>query len=185
VQWRKLFRSLHRDLGYVAVSLTLAYALSGLAVNHIDDWNPSYRFSERAIDVGPLPAGTLAEQEAFVVEALALDRAAVRGHFQETEHALRIFLTDGQEARVDTRTGRGQLKTLSKRPVLFEVNALHLNNLKGIWTWIADLFAIALIVLAITGVTMHKGELGIAGRGKYFIAAGLAVPVSFVIYLHA
>jgi hypothetical protein len=169
----------------VAVSLTLAYALSGLAVNHIDDWNPSYRFSERAVDIGPLPAGTLAEREAFVVEKLALDRRTVRGHYQETEHELRIFLTDGQEARLDMRTGRGQLKTLATRLVLFEVNSLHLNNLKGLWTWVADLFAIALIVLAITGVTMMKGDRGITGRGKYFIAAGLTVPVGFIIYLHA
>ena len=109
----------------------------------------------------------------------------MRGHFQETEHELRVFLGDGQEARVDLRTGRGQLKLLSKRPVLFEVNALHLNNLKGIWTWVADLFAIALIVLAITGITMMKGDRGITGRGKYFIAAGLAIPVGFILYMHA
>lgn len=185
MQWRKLFRAVHRDLGYVAVALTLAYALSGLAVNHIDDWNPSYRLSERAVDTGPVPAGTLTEKEAFVVARLGLDRRAVRGHFQETEHELRVFLNDGQEARVDLRTGRGLLKTLRKRPVLFEVNALHLNNLKGIWTWVADLFAIALIVLALTGVTMMKGDRGITGRGKYFIAAGLAIPVGFVIYMHA
>lgn len=184
MHWRKLFRALHRDIGYVAVSLTLAYALSGLAVNHIDDWNPSYRFSERAVDIGPLPAGTLAEREAFVVEKLALDRRSVRGHFQETEHELRVFLTEGQEARLDMRTGRGQLKTLATRLVLFEVNSLHLNNLKGVWTWVADLFALALIVLAVTGVTMMKGDRGLAGRGKYFIAAGLTVPVGFIVYLH-
>jgi hypothetical protein len=185
VAWRKLFRALHRDIGYVAVSLTLAYALSGLAVNHIEDWNPSYTFDERGVDLGPLPAGTLAEQEAYIVAKLELDRRSVRGHFQETEHELRVFLTDGQEVRLDVRTGRGQLKSLAKRPVLFEVNALHLNNLKGIWTWIADLFAIALIVLAITGMTMMKGSRGITGRGKYFIAAGLTIPIAFVIYLHA
>jgi uncharacterized protein len=185
VHWRKLFRALHRDIGYVAVSLTLAYALSGLAVNHIDDWNPSYRFALRDVDIGPLPAGPLAARAAFVVEKLALDPGSVRGHFQETEHDLRVYLTDGQEARVDMRTGRGHLKTIDPRPVLFEVNSLHLNNLKGIWTWVADLFAIALIVLAITGVTMMKGDRGIAGRGKYFIAAGLTIPVGFIIYLHA
>jgi hypothetical protein len=83
------------------------------------------------------------------------------------------------------RTGRGQLKTLATRLVLFEVNSLHLNNLKGLWTWVADLFAIALMVLAITGVTMMKGDRGIGGRGKYFIAAGLTVPVGFIVYLHA
>ena len=128
-----------------------------------------------------LPAGVSLLQ---LVEQLGLDRGSVRGHFQDTEHELRIFLTDGQEARLDMRTGRGQIKVLDRRPVLFEVNTLHLNNLKGIWTWVADLFAIALIVLAITGTTMLKGELGITGRGKYFIAAGLAVPIGFVIYMH-
>lgn len=185
MQWRKLFRALHRDIGYVAVSVTLAYALSGIAVNHIDDWNPSYTFAERDVDLGPLPAGSLPEKEAFVVAKLDLERSRVRGHIQETEHELRVFLTDGGEVRLDMRTGRGQHKTVTKRPVLFEVNALHLNNLKGIWTWIADLFAVALIVLALTGITMMKGDRGILGRGKYFIAAGLTVPIGFVIYLYA
>jgi hypothetical protein len=184
VAWRKLFRALHRDIGYAAVALTLAYALSGLAVNHIDDWNPSYTFAERDVDAGPLPAGTIAEQAAFVVAKLELEPRRVRGHVQESEHELRVFLTDGEEARIDLRTGRGQLKTVTRRAVLFEVNTLHLNNLKGIWTYVADLFAIALIVLAITGVTMMKGDRGITGRGKYFIAAGLAVPVGFIIYMY-
>ena len=184
MQWRKLFRALHRDIGYVVVSLTLAYAVSGLAVNHIEDWNPSYSFAERTVDLGALPVGTIAEQAAFIVDRLELDPRAVRGHFQETEHELRVFLTDGQEARIDMRTGRGQLKTLGKRPVLFEVNALHLNNLKGVWTFVADAFAIALIVLALTGLTMMKGDRGFWGRGKYFVGAGLAIPVAFVIYMH-
>lgn len=182
--WRKLFRAVHRDLGYIAAALTIAYALSGLAVNHIDDWNPSYRFDERAVELGPLPPGTLAEREAFVVARLALARADVRGHFQETEHELRVFLTEGQEVRLDMRTGSGTWKTLARRAVLFEVNALHLNNLKGAWTYVADLFAIALLVLAITGITMMKGDRGITGRGKYFLAGGLAIPLAAVIYLY-
>lgn len=184
MRWRKTFRALHRDIGYCAVALTIAYALSGVAVNHIDDWNPNYRMDERAVDVGPL-TGTLAERADAVVSRLALDRASVRGHFQETEHELRVFLTEGQEARVDMRTGRGSVKTLSQRAVFFEVNALHLNNLKGVWTWVADAFAIALMVLAITGVTMMKGDRGLAGRGKYFVAAGFAIPVGFIVYLYA
>lgn len=160
MRWRHLFRVIHRDIGYVCVALILAYGISGLAVNHIEDWNPSYSFAERSFDLGPLPAGTLAEHEQFVVAKLALDRAAVRGHFLESEHDLRIFLVEGQEARLDRRTGRGKLKTLSRRAVLFEVNALHLNNLKGVWTYVADAFAIALIVLALTGMTMMKGDRG-------------------------
>ena len=167
--WRHWFRVLHRDIGYIAVALTIAYALSGLAVNHIDDWNPNYKFASSSFDLGPIPDGPL----------------DVRGHFQETEHELRVFMVEGQEARLDLRTGKGTLKTLSTRPVLFEVNALHLNNLKGVWTYVADVFAVALMFLAITGMTMMKGNRGLAGRGKYFVGAGLLIPLGFIIYMYS
>jgi uncharacterized protein len=185
VRWRHLLRVVHRDVGYVCVALTIAYALSGIAVNHIEDWNPNYRLDERAVELGPLPAGPLAEQAAFVVSVLGLDPAAVRGHFAETATTLRVFLDGGQEVIVDVGTGRGAVKSLARRPVLFEVNALHLNNLKGVWTYVADLFALALMVLALTGMVMMKGARGLAGRGKYFVGAGLLVPIAFVVYLHS
>ena len=185
MRWRKVFRAVHRDVGYVAVALTIAYALSGLAVNHIEDWNPNYSMDERAVDIGPLPSSSLHDMEAFVIERLSLDRKAVRGHFQETPTDFRVYLNEGQEARIDPRTGRGTLKTLSKRAVFFEVNALHLNNLKGIWTYVADIFAIALMVLAITGMTMMKGDRGFWGRGKYFVGAGLAIPIAGIFYMYS
>lgn len=184
MRWRHLFRVLHRDIGYTAVALTLAYGLSGIAVNHIQDWNPSYTFAEREIDIGPLPA-PLDEQEAFVVKRLDLDPSSVRGRFLETDTKLHVFLTEGQEAVLDTRTGHGTLKTIARRPVFFQVNSLHLNNLKGVWTWVADIFALALMVLAVTGMVMMKGDRGLAGRGKYFVGAGLAIPVGFLIYLYS
>jgi len=42
VQWRKLIIATHRDVGYFFAGLTVLYAVSGVAVNHIDDWNPSH-----------------------------------------------------------------------------------------------------------------------------------------------
>ncbi|MBA3453522.1 MAG: PepSY-associated TM helix domain-containing protein [Deltaproteobacteria bacterium] len=185
MRWRHLFRVVHRDIGYVAVALTLAYCLSGIAVNHIDDWNPNYSYAERSVDIGPLPAGSLSDKEAYVVTKLGLDRSQVRGHFQETATELRVFLVEGQEARVDMTTGRGSLKTITKRAVFFEVNALHLNNLKGIWTYVADVFALALMILALTGMTMMKGDRGFLGRGKYFVGAGLLIPIGFLIYMYS
>lgn len=182
--WRRWFRAFHRDIGYVAVALILAYSLSGIAVNHIEDWNPNYRFSERSFDIGPL-TGTIPEMAAAAITKLSIDQRSVRGHFQETDTLLRIYMDEGQEARLDVRSGRGTLKTLKTRAVFFEVNALHLNNLKGIWTYIADAFAVALIILAITGMTMMKGDRGFMGRGKYFVLAGLAIPVAAVIYMYS
>jgi uncharacterized protein len=67
--------------------------------------------------------------------------------------------------------------------VLFQVNALHLNQLKGLWTYVADAFAIALMVLATTGMTMMKGDQGLLGRGKWFVGAGLLIPIGFILYM--
>ncbi|ACY18216.1 PepSY-associated TM helix domain-containing protein [Haliangium ochraceum] len=185
MRWRQWTRALHRDIGYATTALVIAYSLSGLAVNHIDDWNPSYRMRDLPVAIGPVPPGSGAEQQAHVVAALNIAPGEVRGHFRESENRFRVFLDEGQEVRVDLDTGAGVMKRIDPRPVLFEVNALHLNNLKGIWTWIADLFAIALLLLAITGLLMNKGRRGLLGRGKWFVGAGLLVPIAFVFYLHA
>ncbi len=182
VKWRGLFRLVHRDLGYLSVALTLAYGLSGFAVNHLDDWNPNYRFATRPLALGPLPAGTPAELEAHVVAALGLDRERVRGHIQDSDTVFRVYLRDGEEVMLDVTTGEGEHKTLARRAVFFQVNALHLNNLKGAWTYVADAFAVALMLLALTGMTMLKGGGGFWGRGKWFVGAGLMVPVGFIVY---
>ena len=67
--------------------------------------------------------------------------------------------------------------------MLFEVNARTLNTSR-LWTWRGS-FAIALMVLAITGMAMMKGDRGITGRGKWFVGAGLLVPIGFVIYMYS
>lgn len=184
MKWRKAFRAVHRDVGYAAVALTIAYGLSGIAVNHIEDWNPSYSYATESVAVGPLPAGSLDAKAAHVVAALALDPRDVRGHVQENERELRVFLRGGSEVRLDMTTGTGTHMAVTERAVFFQVNALHLNNLKGAWTWIADIFALALIALAITGLFMNKGDRGFMGRGKYFVLGGLAIPIGALVYLY-
>jgi hypothetical protein len=185
MKWRRAFRAVHRDTGYVVAALTIAYAISGIAVNHIEDWNPNYAFSERPVDVGPLPDGPAEAMQDHVIRVLDLDPHAVRGHFMENDFEFRVFLPDGQEIRVDRRDGRGSFKHLSSRAVLYELNAMHLNTVKGLWTWIADLFAVSLLALAVTGIFMMKGPRGILGRGKWFVAAGLLIPAVFVWYMVA
>jgi hypothetical protein len=54
VNLRPWVRAVHRDLGYLAVGLTIVYALSGLAVNHIADWDPNFRNYETPHQLGPL-----------------------------------------------------------------------------------------------------------------------------------
>lgn len=182
MRWRRTFRAFHRDIGFVVSALLLAYSISGVAVNHIEDWNPNYRFSETQVDVGPLE-GSYQEMQQIIVASLDLNPKRVRGHFMESETEFRVFLDDAEEVRVDIRSGVGTFKSITTRTGLYEINALHLNSIKGIWTWVADLFAILLIVLIITGIFMMKGKRGIGGRGKWFLGAGFLIPVGFIWFM--
>ena len=49
-RWRGWLRAIHRDLGYLAVGFTLIYALSGIAINHIKDWDPNFHATEQHAD---------------------------------------------------------------------------------------------------------------------------------------
>ena len=67
-----------------------------------------------------------------------------------------------------------------KRPGLYQANFLHLNHAKKLWTWFADLYAIALGLLAITGLFILKGKKGLTGRGKWLVSAGFVIPLLFL-----
>jgi hypothetical protein len=43
MKWRKWNIIIHRDLGYLCFGLTILYVISGVAVNHIHEWNPTYK----------------------------------------------------------------------------------------------------------------------------------------------
>ncbi len=54
MSWRRWNYVLHRDIGFLCIGLTLLYAISGVAVNHIAQWNPSYRVERVETNIGPV-----------------------------------------------------------------------------------------------------------------------------------
>jgi len=177
---RRLIRVLHRDVGYFLFGLVTFYSVSGIAVNHIDAWNPSYSTTVSAVSIGPL-SGDLDALEGAVVERLDLDPDEVAGRHRPAADTFVVFLPHGGEARVAISSGEGKLKRVRTRPFIFESNVLHLNHLKGVWTWVADAFAVLLLGLAATGLFMLKGRTGLMARGKWFVAAGLLLPAGFLV----
>jgi hypothetical protein len=180
--WRRWSIVLHRDLGYLAVALTLAYGISGLAVNHIADWNPNYRITKAFVDVAPITAQATPEIVAAAVQRLGL-ASAPTSTFRPDPQTVQLFYA-AKVYHVDLPTGKVMIESTVPRRVLYEMNQLHLNQPKRAWTYIADLYAVSLIVLAITGLFVLKGRLGIAGRGAWLTAAGTVIPVGYwLLYL--
>ncbi|MEQ1628376.1 MAG: PepSY-associated TM helix domain-containing protein [Nitrospira sp.] len=167
--------ALHRDIGYVCASLILAYCLSGIALNHIGDWNPDFVISKQAISL-PHP---------FTKEEITKERIAEFGQLVEEENykvydfptsdQVKIYY-DNASLHLHFSTGHGTYEKVSRRPVLYQVNVLHLNRLKG-WKWAADVFAFILMILSLTGLFVLRGKYGMARRGKWLVVAGMLPPL--------
>jgi len=180
-KWRKWNNLLHRDIGYLCVGLTVVYAVSGVAVNHRADWNPSYDIAsetmvlENAHDLDPLDGG-FADA---VLRRLELG-GNVRGTFRRSPTEVDIFLGDATLS-VDLAAGTAAYEQVRERPVLRETNFLHLNEPKKLWTYMADVYAVLLAFLAVSGMFVLKGKNGIKGRGAWLTVAGILVPIIFLL----
>jgi len=178
---RKWNNILHRDLGYLCAGLTLIYAISGVAVNHIHDWNPNYRIERVAASADPLPQG---EKPAMPYVLHVLDQIGEDGKFKNVflpdPDTLNIFV-EGNTISVTLSTGEVMQEKAVRRPGLFEMNFLHTNHPKKLWTWFADLYAVSLALLVITGLFVLKGKKGLTGRGKWLTCVGVAFPLIFLV----
>jgi hypothetical protein len=58
---------------------------------------------------------------------------------------------------------------------------LHASRGKQAWKYIADGYAVLLLYLAVSGIFMIKGRLGLRWRGSSLIAIGLAVPLGYIV----
>jgi hypothetical protein len=160
---RPWLRAFHRDIGYFAVGLTIVYALSGIAVNHLKDWDPNFKQVSLTHHVAlPLPA----DDDAAAKSALA----ALGVHEQPREvyrasAAQLDVVFDKRTFHVDTTTGVVHEEGQTARPVLRAANWLHLNRGKKAWTYVADTYAAFLLFLAVSGLFMIPGRKGLLGRG--------------------
>lgn len=175
---RPWLRAFHRDIGYLAVGFTLLYALSGLAVNHIKDWDPSFQSYETVVQTGGPIAGDDDEVARFALARLSIaDKPRSVDRVGDTQVDV-VF--EKRTLHVDTKTGAITDEGQKPRFLLRVANWLHLNRGKKAWTYVADAYAAGLLFLAVSGLFMIPGKKGLAGRGVVFLAIGIAIPVAYV-----
>jgi hypothetical protein len=169
---------LHRDAGYLGVGLTVVYAVSGIAVNHIADWDPSFSAYERT---HRLSAKLTGDDEALSRAVLAELKIAgePREVYRVEDDQLDITFDD-RALHVTLSTGEVLEQGQEPRFFLRAANYLHLNRGKRAWSYIADGYAVLLLFLAFSGLLMLSGRKGFWGRGIVLVALGAAVPIAYV-----
>jgi len=181
-KWRKWNRAIHRDFGYLFFGMTLIYALSGIAINHINDWNPNYVVTSEEVLVnttGQKPDKKLIKNWLNVMG----ESGNYKSHYFPNSDFLKIFIKDGT-VYVNLTNGEGLIEKSTRRPLFREVNYLHYNPIKY-WTWFSDIFCGALIVLGISGLFIPRGGQGITGRGAWMVILGILIPfIYLMIYFY-
>ena len=179
IRWRKWNNVLHRDIGYLAVGLTIIFAISGIAVNHVQDWNPNYHIVYRDINIPPFNGKFSSSTPNYVLDALGIGERP-QSIFRPSTNELNLYL-ENKTIEINLHSGSGRMEIVEERPLLYDLNFLHLNHAKKWWTWFSDIYAAALLFLAVSGLFVLKGKKGLAGRGKWFAGFGFLLPVFFLL----
>ncbi len=118
---------------------------------------------------------------AALVERLALP-GPPKSSFRSAPHLVELFY-EGWSVKADATAGTATIEKPRGRFALREMNFLHLNEPKGLWTWAADVYAVILGFLAISGLFVLKGKNGLSGRGKWLAGLGVVLPILALVFL--
>ncbi len=167
-----ILRSIHRDLGYFVVGITLVYAISGILLNHRGNSNPA--------------AGIKITKQYFPPN-LSKEDLELKWSAKKTNPTLNAVVDDKKGYKLYFEGGTGlynkgdgklKIEIVYTKPFINFINQLHYNQKKG-WTFFADFFAVSLLFLAISGLVIVKGKNGFWKRGIWLVLFGILIVVIF------
>ena len=176
-------RNIHRDLAYLYIGLIIAFSFSGIFLNHRRTWHPeTYVFSEKEIS-------TQAIRDKELIKELINDNfIAEFNKEQKIADKVRRFRVEGTNLKIsyvnndvslDLLTGKGKLESYKTTPILGQMTILHTDT-SNWWIYYSDIFGIAMLTIAITGMFIQKGELSFRARGWKLALIGMIFPLIFL-----
>lgn len=186
MNWRKVNRWIHRELGFLFFGMTLVYGISGIALNHhvARHWDPGLITRSTTMQY-PEPLTQASVDRGTIENILKIsgEKDNYKQYYFPGKESLMIYLKGGH-IMVDMPSGEIRLTKIRNRRFFSEMNYLHYNKPKKLWTWFSDLYAFGLVLLAISGLFIVRGKKGITGRGGILTAIGIVIPLLFLlIYL--
>lgn len=180
---KQTFRALHRDLGYFYLGLIISFALSGILMNHRD------QFHAEKYDVETKEIQAQLPTEDKLTEDFAKD--FLKQHNIEDSYrkskvkggSFRISCKN-TNVEIDLATGKGEIESFKKTPMINQMMKLH-KNTSNWWIYYGDIFGLSLILIAITGTIMiPAGRFSFKQRGWKLALAGIIFPL-IVLFLLA
>lgn len=171
-------RNLHRDLGYFYIGLIVSFAISGLMMNHRESWHPEkYTTQTKAIEVQLPEESALNEDFAKDLgKKLGIEDKMRRQMLRKGTYKISFV---NHDVEIDMKTGKGEIVSFFKTPIISQTMTLH-KNTSNFWIYYSDIFALSLIIIALTGTIMIKaGKFSWKNRGWKLAVAGVVFPLLF------
>lgn len=172
-------RNTHRDIAYFYVGLIIAFALSGIFLNHRQSWHPRrYSYDKKEISI-PVPQSKESVNDEYITNFT---------REQNIDDVLRRFSVDGNNLRIsyvnhdvqiDITSGKGKIESYRTTPLLGQMTILHQDTSKW-WIYYSDIFGAAMLVIAITGMFIERGSNSFRKRGWKLALAGIIFPLIFL-----
>lgn len=175
-------RNLHRDLGYFYIGLIISFALSGILMNHRDQFHAEkYNVETKNIEV-KLPNKEAISEDFAKNIIKQFDVADTYRKHKIKGETLRISFKN-TDVEVDLNTGKGELTTYNKTPIISQMMKLH-KSTSNWWIYYADIFGLSLITIAITGAIMiPAGKFSFKNRGWKLALAGVIIPLIVLFFI--
>jgi len=162
----RLMRTLHRDIGFFVVGLTIIYCISGIMLTlRSTDFLKSETFIEKTIDTG-LSAGQL-------------NRALHQKDMKVvSENEQEIIFINGKYNKI---TGTASYTSMEIPSILRAFNGLHTVSANDSRCWFTLVYAIALLFLAVSSFWMYRPENKNFKRGIIISALGIVASLGLIL----
>lgn len=164
-----IMRSLHRDVGFLVIGLTLVYSISGiLLIYRESDFLKSTKTIEKTIKPN-----------------MKIDEIGRMLHMHEIkvlkQEENKLILNVGEYNMVT-----GKIKYTAKELPAFldNLTGLHKAGTNGFVFWFTTLYGISLCFLALSSFWMYQIRSSSFKRGIYFALSGLVITIVLLMFVH-
>lgn len=177
----KLNRQFHRNGGYLIVGIVCFFAITGILLNHRSSLKIGFTSTVSEYELDAFDTDTILRRHVNDM-LMKIDTSATTKAFLLNEDQLQIFTNSGN-ITIKEKTGKAEKVVWSHNQTWQMIKNLHMASFHSLWKWVSDIFAMCLVIVAITGLYMAKGMKSFRKYGWRVFAVGSLIPVLLVIII--
>jgi uncharacterized protein len=187
-------RSLHRDLGYFFIGITLIYAITGfiLSARGLGWFKYEYNFQtniSKNISSDDFTKKLIEEAKNGKIDYIykfgakdVVERNINRLVFTKEENQTFYFDYKYMNVEYNLNTGNTNIKYKAYPAFLQMFISSHLSTNNKAWYYLAMVYSIVLAFFALSAIVMVKGKYGFKKRGLSLMLAGI-LTVGFFLFI--